>query len=176
MLLVLPHLIWDNKQGLQTIPWHLFIPTCGTRRVECTVLSKHIPPIWHVQTKPFSFPYCSVKQGFPLSPCTSHALQLWRPSVMCDVTSGFCPLLAVYCLLTSTMRLCSALACCQEQPHDGSQQLFYLSSPPIVTLALSSCLSFLSLSLFVVWWINLYLLKGRLHTEVTRPGSNAVSK
>lgn len=72
----------------------------------------------------------------------TRSLPLWWPPVMCGVTSGFCPLLAVHCLLTSVMWLCSALACCQWRPHDGSQHLSYLSAPPYRqshTVSLSLC-------------------------------------
>lgn len=139
MLLVLLHQnlrqIGPANNSLAFVVTHLWYQTGG---MYCPILEypTHLAPA----TKAFSF------HTALCSPCTSHAVQLWRSSVMCDVTSGFSPLLTVYCLLTSTMRLCSALACCQGQPHDGSQKLFYLSSP-LYTLSLSFFLSVFLFSL-----------------------------
>lgn len=77
-----------------------------------------------------------------------HALShLRRPSATCDVTSGFCPLPALYCALTSTMGLCSALACCQRHPRDGGQQLLYLSPLSHKQSSLFFSLSFVACSL-----------------------------
>lgn len=123
-----------------------------------------IPPIWH----PVIFSILLCGAGFPLSPCTSHALHLWWPSVMCDVTSGFCPLLTVFCLLTSTMQLCSVLACCQWRPHDWKPAALLPVLPPNrQSLSLSSSTSsssLLPLSFYIMCWISLYLLKrGRTH-------------
>ena len=83
------------------------------------------------------------------------------------------PVASVHCLLTDTMLLCSASACCQWattwwQPAD------FLPAPPSPLNILSfSHFLFLCLHLFVVWQISFYLPTWEC-TEANRKGSNAV--
>ena len=83
---------------------------------------------------------------------------------MCDATSGFCPLLTLYCILTLTMLRGFVLAA------RGNHIMAATCPPPIDNLSL-----FFSLSLRCVLGQCLSP-KERIHTDVAGPRSNTICK